>query len=230
MKKLSATLILTLVVILTLTPASESVTCEQAIQAKVAAMYDLDTNWYRVEVLSHSLKSAEVNPQQLTLRPLSQKEPLGLFSMMADLKIDGERLESGQVRLKIRKYADVLVLLDNVRRSDPVTVEQLTLQRMEVTTLRERPLIEPSELVGNRAKRNLKRGNILTARDLEPIPDVEFGRDVAIVYIDGLCRISTEGKALQSGLAGEYIKVKNKSSGKIILARIVDATAVAVDP
>ena len=230
MNRLPAILIVTLVVMLTVTPASESVTCEQAIQDKVAAMYDLDTNWYRVEVLSHSLKSAEVNPQQLTLRPLSQKEPLGLFSMMADLKIDGERLESGQVRLKIRKYADVLVLLDNVRRSDPVTVEQLTRQRMEVTTLHERPLIEPSELAGNRAKRNLKRGNILTARDLEPIPDVEFGRDVAIVYIDGLCRISTEGKALQSGLAGEYIKVKNKSSGKIILARIVDATAVAVDP
>ncbi len=230
MNRLPAILILTLVVMLTVTPASESVTCEQAIQDKVAAMYDLDTNWYRVEVLSHSLKSAEVNPRQLTLRPLSQKEPLGLFSMMADLKIDGERLESGQVRLKIRKYADVLVLLDNVRRSDPVTVEQLTRQRMEVTTLRERPLIEPSELVGNRAKRNLRRGNILTARDLEPIPDVEFGRDVAIVYSDGLCRISTEGKALQAGLAGEYIKVKNKSSGKIILARIVDATAVAVDP
>lgn len=230
MNRLPAILILTLALILTVTPASQSVTCEQAIQAKVTAMYDLDTNWYRVEVLSHSLKSAEVNPQQLTLRPLSQKEPLGLFSMMADLKIDGERLESGQVRLKIRKYADVLVLLNNVRRSDPVTVEQLTPQRMEVTALHERPLIEPSELVGNRAKRNLKRGNILTARDLEPTPDVEFGRDVAIVYIDGLCRISTEGKALQSGLAGEYIKVKNKSSGKIILARIVDATAVAVDP
>ncbi len=230
MGRLLRTLLCTLAVVLTVIPALQSATPEQAIQAKVAAMYDLDTSWYRVEVLSHPLKSADVNPQQLTLRPLSQKEPLGLFSMMADLKIDGERLESGQVRLKIRKFADVLVLLDNVQRSDPVTVQQLTRQRMEVTTLHERPLIEPSELVGNRARRNLKRGSILTARDLEPIPDVEFGRDVAIVYSDGLCRISTEGKALQSGLAGEYIKVKNKSSGKIILARIVDATAVAVDP
>ena len=72
MNRLLATLLLSVATILTVTPASKSATCEQAIQAKVAAMYDLDTNWYRVEVLSHSLKSAEVNPQHLTLRPLSQ--------------------------------------------------------------------------------------------------------------------------------------------------------------
>ena len=65
---------------------------------------------------------------------------------------------------------------------------------------------------------------------LERIPDIERGRDVAIVYIEGMCRISADGRTMQSGQAGDYIKVKNKTSGKIILARVVDATAVAVDP
>lgn len=193
-------------------------------------MYDLDTNLYQIDILTNRLKSADISLDQLTLRPLSPKEPLGLFSMMADVKNDGVLLESSQIRLKIRKYADVLVLLESVRRSKSIMPKQLLLKRMEVTSLRQRPLVDLSELDGYRAGRNLKRGAILTADALEQIPDIESGRDVTIVYIDGLCRISADGRTLQAGQAGDYIRVKNKGSGKIILARVIDATAVAVDP
>ena len=51
-----------------------------------------------------------------------------------------------------------------------------------------------------------------------------------IKKVDGLCRITSAGVSLQSGMAGDYVKVKNKGSGKIILARVVDGAAVAVDP
>lgn len=216
--------------LLTVASSASALTSDDAIRTKVVAMYGLDSAMYQVDILSNNLKSADISPHQLTLRPLSQKEPLGLFSMMADVKNDGEILESGQIRLKIRKYADVLVLLDNVRRSRIIEPEQLLLKRMEVTSLRQRALVDLSELEGARSGRNLKRGAILTADDIEPIPDIEYGRDVAIVYSVGMCRISADGRALQAGQAGDYIKVKNKASGKIILARVVDATAVAVDP
>jgi len=63
---------------------------------------------------------------------------------------------------------------------------------MEVTTLRERPLTDANQLVGSRAGRNLRMGTIVTSGDLETVPDIENGRDVAIVYTDGLCRISAE--------------------------------------
>ena len=65
---------------------------------------------------------------------------------------------------------------------------------------------------------------------MEQVPDVESGREVSIVYNAGPCRISALGVVLQKGMAGDYIKVKNKSSGKIVLARVVDESAVAVDP
>ncbi|MDH3892627.1 MAG: flagellar basal body P-ring formation chaperone FlgA [candidate division Zixibacteria bacterium] len=229
MKKSLTTLFACLILMFIVSSVS-ALDADETIRTKFAAMYGLDTATYTIDILSNNLKSADVSAEQLTLRPLSQKEPLGLFSMMADVKNEGELLESAQIRLKIRKFADVLVLLDNVRRSKSIAPEQLLLKRMEVTNLRQRPLVELSELEGVRAGRNLKRGAILTADDLELIPDVENGRDVSIVYTEGMCRISADGRALQAGLAGDYIKVKNKSSGKIILARVVDATAVAVDP
>ena len=225
--------IITLFVCLMLLAGVSSVSAlssDEAIRTKILTMYGLDTSMYQIDILSNKLKSADVDLNQLTLRPLSQKEPLGLFSMMADVKINGELFESKQIRLKIRKYADVLVLLDNAHRSKNIEHEQLVLKRMEVTTLRQRPLVDLSELDGLRSRRNLRRGTILTADDLERIPDIERGRDVSIVYTEGMCRISADGRTMQSGQAGDYIKVKNKTSGKIILARVVDATAVAVDP
>lgn len=229
MKKFTITILVCLT-LLAVTSSVSALTSDEAIRSKVATMYDLDTNQYQIDILTNKLKSADISLSQLTLRPLSPKEPLGLFSMMADVKNDGVLFESRQIRLKIRKFADVLVLLETVRRSKSITPKQLALKRMEVTSLRQRPLVELSELDGYRAGRNLKRGAILTADDLEPIPDIEQGRDVTIVYTDGLCRISADGRTLQAGQAGDYIRVKNKGSGKIILARVIDATAVAVDP
>lgn len=229
MKKFTITILVCLT-LLAVTSSVSALTSDEAIRSKVATMYDLDTNQYQIDILTNRLKSADISLSQLTLRPLSPKEPLGLFSMMADVKNDGVLLESGQIRLKIRKFADVLVLLEGVRRSKSIASKQLALKRMEVTNLRKRPLVDLFELDGNRARRNLRRGDILTADDLEQIPDIDNGRDVTIIYNEGMCRISADGRALQAGLAGEYIRVRNKSSGKIILARVVDATAVVVDP
>ncbi len=212
------------------TVAVSALTPDEAVRLKMAELYDLDTNYYRIDILTNTLRSADVRPDQVTLRPLSTKEPLGLFSVKAIVREDGQILESAQVRMKIRKFADVLVILENVHRSQSITAEQLELKRMEITNLRERPVTDLSKLDGLRAGRNLKRGRILTAGDLEVIPDIENGRDVSIVYTDGLCRISAEGRSLQSGIAGEYIKVRNKASGKVIMARVIDGTAVAVDP
>ena len=142
----------------------------------------------------------------------------------------GDIVESGQVRMKIRQFADVVVLSDKIRSRKPLSKDKLTIKRMEITSLYEKPLRSIEELSGYRAKRNLTKGTILTTAAIEPTPDIERGREVSIVYVDGLCRITAAGVALQSGMAGEYVKVKNKASGKIIVARVVDETAVAIDP
>jgi len=128
------------------------------------------------------------------------------------------------------RYESVLVLTDRIRRHETLGPEKFALKEMDVTSLREKPITSATSLADMRTRRNLRRGDILTSGDIEPIPDIESGRDVTIVYSSGLCRITTEGRTLQSGMAGEYVKVKNKSSCKIIIARVVNGTAVAVDP
>ncbi len=230
MRWLKISILLWLLTMITAFAAAPPMPCDEAIVQKMFAMYRLDTSTYRIEVLSNRLKTPTVSPDDITIYPLTQKEPLGLFSVNVKVWDGGKEVESGQVRMKIKQFAEVLTVAEKIRSHEPLSADKLTLRRMEVTNLHERPLQDITEIEGYRARRNLRRGMILTAAAIEPIPDIEAGKEVSIVYVNGLCRITAVGVALQTGMAGDYVKVKNKGSGKIILARVVDGSVVAVDP
>jgi flagella basal body P-ring formation protein FlgA len=149
---------------------------------------------------------------------------------MASIEGDDGLVSRGQVRFRVRRYASVVVAAEKILRHDLLTADRLVVERLDVTNLVERPVRDIDELSGMRAKRNLRKGTILTAAAVEPLPDVESGHRVTVVYDDGRCRVSAAGVALQSGVTGDYVKVKNESSGKIIVAKVVDESTVAIDP
>lgn len=230
MRLIGSRLILISVLFLTGALSVSAAPTEQAVIDRLVETYALDTSEYVIEVLANRLKATEIDPAALSLRPLTQKEPLGLFSVAATIEQDGRTVESGQVRFRITRFATVLVAVDRIRRNEMLTGENLALQRVDVTSLKEKPFDAIAAVAGLRATRTLRQGTILTGSSAELPPDIEAGATVSIVYTDGLCRITTPGTALQPGLAGDYVKVKNSSSGKIIVARVVDQNAVAVDP
>ncbi len=223
-----------LAIIIFLTPvcslAVPSMSTTEIIVDEIMTSYGLDPETYEIEVLTNQLKTESLDGRQLTFRPLSQKDPIGLFTILATIIENGEEVETNQVRMRIKKYQTVLVVKDRIKRSDALSPDQFGLERMEITNLTEQPMESPEAIKGYRAARNLRVGTILTSGAIEPIPDVESGRETLIVYNDGLCKITAAGIAMQSGITGDYIKVKNKATKKIIVARVIDENAVSVDP
>jgi len=210
--------------------AASAATADEAAIIKLSETFNLDAEFYRVDIISNDLKTVEIDPKQLTLRPLTQKEPLGRYTVKAVLYDNGKEIESGQIRFEIHQFADVLVALERAGSRQILGAAEVEARKMDITNLRETPLVSVDALAGHRTKRNISPGQIITRESIEPIPDVEPGRDVTIVYVDGLCRITSKGTAMQQGMIGDYVKVKNKTSGKVIIARVVDAAAVAIDP
>jgi len=209
---------------------AQAATVEELVSQWVYHTYSLDTGSFKIQFLGNSLKTAEVTNERLEVRPLTESEPPGLFTVLAHLERNGTVVDRGQVRMRIRKYAEVLVTTDRLTRQELISTDKFALQRMEVTSLRERPLIALDELAGYRMKRNLSKGKILTSGAVEPIPDIDVGEEVTIVYNDGLCTITAPGRSMQSGSQGDRIRVKNKSSGKVIMAQVVDGGSVSVGP
>jgi flagella basal body P-ring formation protein FlgA len=220
---------LELLIALTAAVAGHATNADLAVMNMVRSEYRLDTADYEIEVLSSQLKAEDVDADQLKVQALSQKEPVGLFTLLAWIEKDGEIVERGQVRLRIKKFSEVLVATDRIGRHDALSKDNLALARMEVTSLREQPVRSFDDLADQRAKRNLRKGQILTSPAIEPVPDIEVGREVTIVVSNDLLTITAPGKALQTGSTGDYVKVRNTATGKVLSAKVVDATSVAVD-
>ncbi|MDZ4722889.1 MAG: flagellar basal body P-ring formation chaperone FlgA [candidate division Zixibacteria bacterium] len=203
---------------------------EDAIKARIMDYYQLDPISYEIEILTNSLNEGEVIPEALTIRPMSQKEPLGLLSIKAVLSEAGGKIKQAQIQIRIRRYAKALVATGHIRQNDILDSSAYELKRVETTTLQENALTNGNVFIGMRSKRNLNRGQILTAEAFETIPTAKTGDAVTIVFENAGFSVSTEGKLLQSGLKGDLVKVRNTSSGKIVIAKIVDSHSVVVTP
>jgi flagella basal body P-ring formation protein FlgA len=202
----------------------------EAIVDLVREQYQLDPETHETEILSSQLRTRLVDPADLSIRALTSSEPIGLFTVLAEIVRDGELIERGQVRMRIRRFAEVLVAADKIKRHETLGEQQFELKRTDVTSLREQPVISTAELVGQRAKRNLRMGSILTTGAMEPVPDIEVGGEVTIVFTDDWGTITVSGRALETGWVGSRVRVKNLTSGKVVVGTVVPGKSVEVNP
>ena len=207
-----------------------AVDTDEALLQQFREQFQLDAETYEIGILSNRLKTRMVNPVDLSLRPLTQQEPLGLFSLLVEIARDGTVIERGQVRLRIKKFADVLVATDKIGHHQLVSEQQFELKRTDVTSLREQPVVSFAELTGYRAKRNLRMGSILTTGAIEPVPDIDVGGEVTIVFSGDWGTITVPGQVMETGRIGDRVRVRNCASGKILLATVISGKSVEVNP
>jgi flagella basal body P-ring formation protein FlgA len=205
--------------------------CDQAVKDQLMTQLELSPEWYSIDILSSQIKTTNFDDScSITVMPISQKEPIGLFTIKVTIMKQGQVIETGQISVRIRKFADVIVALDNLTLYSLPIPEKLSLQRMDITSLQEQPIQSLSALAGYRFKRNIGKGQILTNGAVEPVPDIEVGGEVSIICSNGSFTVTAPGQAMQKGTIGGQIKVKNRASGKIVLATVTDGRTVVVQP
>ncbi len=219
-----------LVAFLLLVQTGLAVETGEAIAQLMRDTYQLDPAEYELEVISNQLKTRMVDPADLSFRPLSQKEPVGIYTIRVRISRGGETVEKGQVQLRIKRFAEVLVVADKINRHEKLCDQQFELRRTDVTSLREQPIISTAEIVGQRSKRNLRMGSILTTGAIEPVPDIDVGGEVTIAFTDDWGTITVPGRAMQAGWKGDRVRVKNLATGKVVLAQVVSGESVEVNP
>ena len=227
MKLLNTILILLLLVC---SVSADTLTVDQAIIAQMFDDYQLDSEFFEIEILSNRLNLQEYNNEELFIKPITLKDPIGLFTVLVTVLKDGEEIETSQVRMRIQKFENVLVTNDRLKRHDELTAENTSIERIETTSLRTKPFYTLEETMGYQLKGTVQKSVPLTSAMLEKIPDIMSGSETTIVYLSSAFKITADGVALQSGSEGDFIRVKNKTSNKIIVARIIDSDHVAIDP
>jgi len=203
-------------------------TLEQFLSDKIITDYQLDPEYVKVTVVRSGLEHTDLDGLDIEAYAVSQAAPRGRFPMRVELSRNGSIIEKGAVSLDIRISADLPVPAQNIKRHELLTADKFTLKRIDLTSLTEPMLTDLSQCEGCRAKHNLAADRCVPLNRVERLPDVENGHTVTIVGIGGYFEIRARGVALQNGVIGENIKIKNIDSRKILVGKVTGPGVVEI--
>jgi flagella basal body P-ring formation protein FlgA len=208
---------------------------DNIIKDKIISLYKIDTSRCAVDVQKNRIRINREYFDSLTVNRMAgsitdaKLIPRGSVSLRIDFFKDNNKIKSGQIRVKLRHYENVLVSLDRFKRHDIPAPDKYMIKRMEITSLTENPVTSEDELSGKWARRNVGIGQILTSRMFELIPAITVGQEVSILYKSSGLELKARGTALQPGDIGDMIKIKNNQSKKIIACTVMDDKTVQVN-
>ncbi|HUH36996.1 MAG TPA: flagellar basal body P-ring formation chaperone FlgA [Spongiibacteraceae bacterium] len=122
----------------------------------------------------------------------------------------------------------VVVALRPLPRGTQVTASDVQLRELDVANIHGSYYLNEQEVVGQVVKRNIRADDVLLHSSLSPPLMVSKGDEVIISAVSNGLQVKVPGTALSDGRAGEQIAVRNRSSQRIIDARVTGPGQVEV--
>lgn len=152
----------------------------------------------------------------------------GSFSVRVKVSSGGKVIGDWQIPVAAELWQDAWVATGRLDRGQQLSADLLALQKVDV--LRERlPLvsaeIDPAALD---LVTSVTAGRPLTRRDVAGRPVIRKGQVVEVVAQQGLIAIRMKALALESGAAGDLIKLRNLESRREINGQIINENKVQI--
>ncbi len=129
------------------------------------------------------------------------------------------------VTVSIKKYMKVVSAKRDIPKGKIITLEDLKTTEIEFKR-RSNYITEIENAVGKVAKRDILKGTVIKTSLLKPDYKVKRRKNVKIIYRNGNINIELMGLALENGAVGDIVKIKNISSGKVILCKVIKENTV----
>jgi len=140
---------------------------------------------------------------------------LGLLNFRVDILRGGKvELSDLPVTAKVSLSTRVVVARRPINMGSKIAVGDLALEQREFDSEDKIGEIELKPLMGYQAKRFIRRGYMVSLRDLKPIPLVKRNQLVNIYARSGGIVTQVVAKALKEGIYGDTIEVKSMSTGE----------------
>ena len=131
--------------------------------------------------------------------------------------------------LNIESEVSALVLNKALARNATVTAVDVTSQVQRIPGLASNAIRSVGELAGQRLKRDLPAGTILSPAMLQPALLIRRGQQVTVVAMVAGIEVRTQAIALSDGSASSRIRVKNLNSAKVVEGSVDTNNVVRVD-
>lgn len=154
---------------------------------------------------------------------------LGYVSLTAIVRVNGKIERRVVVSGWVDRFENVVCASCSLRRGSIIRDDDISMKRKNISRLPHNVLMSMEELVGKRLKHALKPGSVMLSNIVEVPPLIKRGDKVTIVAESPTLLITALGIAQTKGGLGDDIRVKNCTSRKEIIARIVNPSTVRVE-
>jgi flagella basal body P-ring formation protein FlgA len=159
----------------------------------------------------------------------SKGVPKGYVRLSVIVTVDG--ISRGEVSLSawVDVFGPVVCAAHKIQRGETIGFEDIYLARKNVSRMPANTLTDRGMAIGLSAKNTISKNTCLKDYMLKRMPLLDKGEVVTILAEMAGLRVTTPGKALERGFAGDVIRVQNTMSKKRVYARIVDDSTVEVE-
>jgi len=169
--------------------------------------------------------SATMAVQDISYNPASRR-----FAANIIAPADSPAPTHTRVTGRVYRMLEVPVLNRDIARGSIIRARDIKWIDIRSKRARRNVVTEETDLVGMSAKRTLRRDAPIAASDIGQPVLVAKGSLVIITLKMPLMRLTSRGRAKESGVKGDAIAVLNTQSNKIIQATVIGAGQVTVTP
>ena len=156
-------------------------------------------------------------------RVKTNRPPIGKIRYQITCGPDSRALR-GTAAVKV--WLSVVTAKRQIEVGEVVGKNMLTYSTKEITGLRNNYLTSSKEILGYKVKRRINKGKAIGLQFLTQPYLVNRGQTIQLNVVGKTFTASAKVEALANGKRGDYISVRNLTSGKIIKAEVVEKNVV----
>ena len=190
-------------------------------------------NKLEAEFSSHKKVEFEVvkAPKNYRSIKLKENESINVIGKTAYVPIISVDRKGKQKRttlsVRVKIYDDVFVAIKDVKKREQLKAIDFQLLEKDISSVRGNIVLSLGEILGKRADRFIRKGDVLTKESLENMPVIFPGDRLSASSIVGNVQISFSAIAKQEGSIGDIIRIKT-SKNKIYKAEVINYKNVLI--
>jgi flagella basal body P-ring formation protein FlgA len=145
-------------------------------------------------------------------RPTGRYDYIGGGAFRGEIRVDGAVVETVMCRAEIDAYGDAIIAAADIPRGTLITARHLTMEERSLEGLPRGALLDIGAIEGQVARSNIRRGEAIRGRDIEPRQLVKRNSMVTVETRVGVLVVRGRAKALNDGAAGDLVRCENLES------------------
>jgi flagella basal body P-ring formation protein FlgA len=153
----------------------------------------------------------------------------GNFIVRCELKCGEETVGAWQINVNAKIWREVWVARTALLRGQALQNADIGQERRDLLTFKEGLTQLPPDMASYDIAENLIGGSILTVRSLKQRPIIKRGKTLDALVQDGSMQILVKVEALEDGLPGQTVRVRNIKSRREFRGKVQNEETVTVN-